>query len=192
MNRTRKIVAAGIGTAVILAVVVIMLLTPPLHTQTPVSTGPPSNGGPGNGGNGGSGAGPGSGTGSGAGNNTASNCTASGDDHEWDDHDEGNVSETVYHPLDDGNWTNETDDHDWGECNATGVDHDSQGDQASDGHHGAGEDQGLGEMLTEDALAFAPILSTALSTVSTHLASLSGFLVELVSGSVTSIVALSR
>lgn len=188
MNRTRKIVAAGIGTAVILAVVVIMLLTPPLHTQTPVSTGPPSNGGPGNGGNGGSGAG----AGSGAGNNTASNCTASGDDHEWDDHDDGNVSETVYHPLDDGNWTNETGDHDWGECNATGVDHDSQGDQASDGHHGAGEDQGLGEMLTEDALAFAPIVSTALSAASTGLASLGGFLAEPIAGNVLSVVSISR
>lgn len=80
MNRTRKIVAAGIATAVALVLLAMVLVPPTLHTQTPVSTVPPANGGPN--------------TGSpGAGNGTTSNCTASSDNQTGENGDhEGNVS----------------------------------------------------------------------------------------------------
>ncbi len=63
MNRTRKIAAAGVATAVALVLIAMVAVTPNLHTQTPVSMVPPANGGTGAGNNG-------------AGNGT-SNCTAS-------------------------------------------------------------------------------------------------------------------
>lgn len=49
MNRTRKIVAAGVATAVALVLIAMVLVSPTLHTQTPVSTTPPANGGTGTG-----------------------------------------------------------------------------------------------------------------------------------------------
>lgn len=45
MNRTRKIAAAGVATAVALVMIAMVLVPPTLHTQTPVSTVPPTNGG---------------------------------------------------------------------------------------------------------------------------------------------------
>ena len=179
MNRTQKYTAAGIAAVVILAIIAMVALTPNLHTQTPVSTAPPTSGGTGNGGNGTSGA-----TG-GAGNSTAPTCNVTGDDHEWDGHNETDGNWSGNRTWDDGNRTNETEDHDWGACNATAGDHDGNGDQASDGHHGHGEDDLVG-MAIQGALALAPVLTGGFTAVSSAAALLSGFLVRPFAGPVLS------
>lgn len=178
MNRTRKIAAAGIGAAVVVVILAMILMVPNLHTQTPASTTPPSNGGTGGGGSGGSGTGPGTGSGTGSGtstgNGTRTYCNVTGDGQGWDDPgdqngtntSDGNVSDSalpVVHPLD-GNQTNETGDHNGGPCGASSGDPDSQGDRESEAHRSANADQhGWADELGADVLALVPLLAGAWS-----------------------------
>ncbi len=187
MNRTRKIVAAAVGTAVVLVIIAMVLVPPTLHTQTPVSTSPPGNGGTGNGGGAGTGTGTGtgSGTGSGTGTGTSPSCNATRGDEPWDDHNETDMNDMVVHTLDDGNWTNDTGGHDGMPCDSSSVDHDQQGDRMSDGHNGH-EASDLVGTFTEDALSLAPILSGWLTTASHALTSVGGLFFEPFTGLVSS------
>lgn len=178
MNRTRKIVAAGIGTAVILAIVVMMLLSPPLHTQTPVSASPPSNGGTGNGANGGNN----TGSGPGAGNNTAGSCNQTSDDHEWDDRNETDGNWTGNHTWDDNSQTSDTAVHSLDDCNATAGDHDGMGDQESEMHASPHADLGDADMLSADALSFAMGVSSWISSFAPALVSSVGLTVGSLTG----------
>jgi hypothetical protein len=178
MNRTRKIVAGGIGVAVILAIVALMLYTPNLHTQTPVSTSPPSNGGTNNGGNGGNN----TKGGPGAGNNTTPSCNETGDDHEWDDRNETNSNETAAHTWDDGNETSEVAVHSLDECNATGGDHDWKGDNESNDHNGHGED-GIANLLEQDVLSVVPGVWYGTASVASAVGATFGLVSGLLTGS---------
>lgn len=151
MNRTRKIVAGGIGVAVILAIVALMLYTPNLHTQTPVTTSPPSNGGTNNGGPSGNK----TESGPGAGNQTTPSCNETGDDHEWDDRNETDSEGTASHEWNDGNETSDIADHSPDECNATAGDHDWKGDNESNDHNGHGDD-GIANLLEQAVFAAVP------------------------------------
>jgi hypothetical protein len=166
MNRTRKIVAAGIGAAVIVVILAMVLMVPSLHTQTPVSTAPPTNGGTGGGGSGGTG----TGGGSGSGNNTLANCNVTGNEPETGD---GNVTDSSVTGVGilDGNQTNETGTHDGGACGATSGDHDSKGDQESEAHASPNA-RGLADELSADVLALVPFLGGALAAAGSALASL--------------------
>ncbi len=177
MNRTRKYEAAAIGVAVILAIIAMVAFTPNLHTQTPVSTAPPASGGTNTGG------GSTSGTGTGAGNGTATTCNVTGDDHAWDNETDGNWNGT--HGWDDANPTNGTGDHGSEACNATAGDHDGMGDQASDGHHGHGEDD-LVVGAMQDALSLVPALSVGLAAAWNALVSVTGTFVHGLVGLVSS------
>ena len=161
----------------ILAIIAMVAFTPNLHTQTPVSNVPPASGGT-NTGNGST-----SGTGTSTGNGTASNCTVTGDDHEWADGNETDGNAT--HAWDGATPANGTEDHDWGECNATAGDHDWMGDRMSDGHHGHGEDNLVGAAI-EDALSLVPLLSVGLSAAWNGFASATGTLVHAFVGLVSS------
>jgi hypothetical protein len=178
MNRTRKIVAAGIGAAVIVVILAMVLMAPNLHTQTPVSTTPPSNGGTGGGGSGGTG----TGSGTGSGNGTLANCNVTRDDQESGDQNVTDSSVMAVHSLDDGNQTNETGDHDWGECNATAGDHDSMGDQESEAHRAAAADHGLADELSADVVALVPMLAGAMVASWNALATVSRALVGFLGG----------
>ncbi len=154
MNRTRKIVAAGVGTAVIAIIIAAVLMVPSLHTQTPASATPPSNGGTGSEGSGGTG----TGSGSGSGNGTSTPCNVTGDDRESGEANDTDASAMIVHPLD-GNQTNETGDHDEGPCSASGVDHDSMGDRESEAHRAPQADRGVADELSADVLAIVPQLA---------------------------------
>ncbi len=80
MNRTRKIVAAGIATAVAVVLLAMVLVPPTLHTQTPVSSVPPANGG--------------ANTGSPDAGNSTTGCTASSNQTGENGDHEGNASST--------------------------------------------------------------------------------------------------
>ncbi len=163
----------------ILAIIAMVAFTPTLHTQTPVSTVPPASGGT-NTGNGST-----SGTGTSAGNGTASNCNVTGDDHEWDDQNESSGNGNGTHAWDGATPANGTEDHDWGECNATAGDHDGMGDRMSDGHHGHGEDDVLGAAL-EDAQSLVPLLSIGVSVTWNAFASVTGTLAYAFAGALSS------
>ncbi len=128
MNRTRKIVAAGLATAVAVVLIAMVLMTPTLQTQTPVSTVPPANGGAGNGS---------SGT-SGTANGTAPQCSATAGNQtgENGDHDGGSSSACT---------------------SGTAVDHDAQGDKMSSEHRSIHADEHIHSGLEEDAIALAEL-----------------------------------
>lgn len=152
MNRTRKIVIAGIGTAVILAVIAGMLLVPKLQTSTPGAV-PPSTGGP-NGGGSGNGTAPGTGTGGGTSPSTGCNATGTTADPELAN---GTVANgTASGGNDEANPSNQTGDH--AECNATGVDHDSKGDQEASQHS-----HHFLEELSGDLMALGGLFMAALA-----------------------------
>ncbi len=174
MNRTQKAIVAGVGTAVVLGIIAMVLLVPPLHTQTPASVAPPTNGGTGNG--------PTSGT-----NGTATQCNVTGDDHAGDGANGTDLIVAV-HPLDDGNGTNGTGSHDGGACGATSSDPDRQGDAMSDGHNGH-ESGDLFATVTEDALSLAPLFAGLVTKASLGLASLGGFLGQASAAFVPSVLA---
>lgn len=176
MNRTRKIVAAGIGAAVIVVILAMVLMVPSLHTQTPVSTAPPSNGGTGSGSSGGTG----TGGGSGSGNGTLANCNVTGNDQGSGDQNVTDSSVPAVLSPDNGNQTNETGNHDWGQCSATAGDHDSMGDRESEAHRAAQADHGLADELSADVIALVPMLAGAMTASWNALATvgraLAGFL----------------
>lgn len=127
MNRTRKIAAAAVGTAVILVVFAMVLLNPTLHTQTPVSTSPPPNGGTGSGDSGA--------TGTSNSTTTGCNVTASNQTGENGDHD-GGASST---------------------CGDLSVDHDAMGDRMSSEHRSLAADEHMHSGLEADVLALAQL-----------------------------------
>lgn len=156
MNRTRKIVAAAAGTAVILVLIAMVLLNPTVHTQTPTTVVPPTNGGTGSGGSGAAG----------TGNSTATSCnvTASDPTGENGDHD-GSTAST---------------------CGDPPVDHDAMGDKMSSEHRNIAADEHMFSGLESDALAFAQLGVTWAATAVHGLASLGVSLTGLLSGFVPS------
>ncbi len=173
MNRTRKIVAAGVGAAVVVVIVAMILMVPHLQTQTPAVTAPPSNGGTGSGGSG-----TGTGSGSGSGNGTLLNCNVTGNGTETGDQNMTDSSVAVVGTLD-GNLTNETGTHECGATGATSGDHDSKGDQESQAHASPNA-KGLADELSADVMALLPLLGGALAAAGSALAyagrSAAGFL----------------
>ncbi len=135
MNRTRKIVAAGLATAVAVVLIAMVLMTPTLQTQTPVSTVPPANGGTGNGGSGASG----------TGNGTTQQCTATAGNQtgENGDHEDGSSSACT---------------------SGTSVDHDAQGDRMSSEHRSIEADEHIHSGLEADAIALAELGMTWTAT----------------------------
>lgn len=166
MNRTRKIVAAGIGTAVILVVIAAMLLIPNLHTQTPTSTAPPSNGTPGGGGNGGTG----TGTGTGGGTGSGPGCTLTGANQTWDDDNQTNANGTTIHTSDTDDQANGTGDNDGdGGCPAVNSPQDgggdAHGDQMSGEHRSSTADAHAANELSGDLLALGQMVVSGLAAV---------------------------
>lgn len=142
MNRTRKIVAAGLATAVAVVLIAMVLMTPNLHTQTPASTTPPANGGTGSG----------SGGTTGTGNSTATSCnvTAGNETGENGDHD-GSTSST---------------------CGDPAADHDAMGDKMSSEHRSIAADEHIHFGLGADVIAFAQLAMTWTATAVHGLVSL--------------------
>ncbi len=146
MNRTRKIAAAAVGTAVVLVIIAMVLLNPTVHTQTPAATVPPTNGGTGPGAGGASGT-----AGTGAGNGTSTGCTASGNrTGENGDHDEGDAST----------------------CGASSVDHDAMGDKMSSEHRSIHADEHIHFGLGEDLIALAQLAVSGAASAAHGLASM--------------------
>ncbi len=169
MNRARKLVAAGIGTAVVLAIVAIMLLSPGLRTQTPAATAPPNNGTPGSGGAGNNTGG--GGTGGGTGNGTVPSCSSTPEANESEGPGGSNATVSTYQLLDD---TNGTGDQNGSHCGGSTGDHDANGDLHSNDHHG----QSLEDMLSQDAIALAPIVSAAATAFWNGVTYVGGLLVQ--------------
>lgn len=165
MNRTRKIVAAGIGTAVILAVIVAMLLIPNLHSQTPAATAPPTNGAPGGGGNGGTG----TGTGTGNGTGTSPGCTLTGTNQTWNDGNETASNGTAVHTTDGDESANGTGDNDGdGSCpavNSSQTGGDSHGDLVSGEHRSETAAEHAMNELSGDLLALGQMIVSGLAAL---------------------------
>ena len=152
MNRTRKIVAAGLAVAVAVVLIAMVLMTPNLHTQTPVSTAPPSNGG--------TGSGSGGTTGTGNGTTTGCTVTAGNETGENGDHD-GGTSSTCGDPT---------------------VDHDAMGDKMSSEHRSIAADEHIHVGLGADAIAFAQLAMTWTATAVHGLASLAASFAGVLAG----------
>ncbi len=137
MNRTRKIAAAGLATAVAVVLIAMVLVAPALHTQTPVSVTPPASGGTGSGSSGATS----------ASTNTTNGCTASSGNRtgENGDHDEGAAST----------------------CGDPPVDHDVQGDLMSSEHRNIAAVEHMFSGISADVLAFAQLGATWVASLRT-------------------------